>query len=275
MSGLPPIPDVLAGIPERLWTRVASAEHRLLLLDYDGTIAPIRIRHEEAPPHPRIGPLLDELTTSETTSVTIISGRPIADLERFLGPRPLTLVGEHGWETRRPDGLVFREPLPVDGDAALERAVAAATAAGLGSHLERKRCSVVLHTRELPAVRAREVETACGHLWETETGHGGLRLDRTGGGLELRAAGRTKGSATRDLIAASWPGSLAVYLGDEASDEEAFAEVEPEGFAIRVGPEERSSRAPSRLPSVDAVAVFLETWDVIARHAEAARRRGA
>jgi trehalose-phosphatase len=275
MSAPASFPDVLAGIPERLWTRLASTDHRLLLLDYDGTIAPIRVHYEEAPPLPGIVPLLEGLVSSERTSVIVISGRPIADLERLLGPLPVTLVGEHGWETRRPDGLVFREPLPVDAGAALERAIAAATGAGLGARLERKRCSVVLHTRDLAAPQARETESACGRLWEIEEGHGGLRLDRTGGGLELRAAGRTKGSATRDRIAASWPGSLVVYLGDEASDEEAFAVVEPEGLAIRVGPAERPSRATSRLPSVDAVAVFLSTWLRVAREADGARTRGA
>jgi len=274
MNAPPVVPDVLAALPERLWARVASAEHRLLLLDYDGTIAPILARYEDAPPLPRIPPLLDALASLDATSVTIISGRPISDLERLLGPRPVTLVGEHGWEIRRPDGLVFREPLPPDAGAALERAVAGATDAGFAGHLERKRCSVVLHTRSLPPERAREVEGTCAGLWEIEVGHGGLRLDRTGGGLELRAASRTKGTAAQEILAASWPGSLAVYLGDETSDEEAFAVVEPEGFAIRLGPGERRSLAPWRLPSVEAVAVFLETWLNVARASGSAHGRG-
>ena len=269
------IPNALAEVPERLWTRVATAEHRLLFMDYDGTIAPIQIRHEEARPLPRIVPLLDRLLSTERMDVTIISGRPIADLERLLGSRPFTLVGEHGWEARRPDGVLVREPLPVDGDAALERAVAAATQAGFADRLERKRCSVVLHTRDLDPLEARRVEARCGALWEAETGHAGLRLDRTGGGLELRAAGRTKGTATREVIAASWPGSLVVFLGDEASDEEAFAVVEPEGFAVRVGPDTRSSLATGRLLSVEAVADFLENWIEVAGGAGGAQGRRA
>jgi trehalose 6-phosphate phosphatase len=272
MSEAGHVPDMLSPDAASLWARVASADRRLLLMDYDGTLAPLRVEREEARPLPGIVSRLRVLASEGQTGLAVVSGRPIADLEGFLGSGWLTLVGEHGWEMRRPDGRLTPVPLPEDRAGALERAAERAIAAGYEDLLEHKRCCLVLHTRALPPEDARAAESACGRLWEPRPGSG-LRLDRTGGGLELRATDRTKGTALRDLIAESPPGALAVYVGDDTTDEEAFAAARRHGFGVRVGAEERRSLADARLLSVDAVAVFLETWLDVVR--EAADRRRA
>ena len=49
-----PPSDMLDGIPEPLWRRVRAASARVLLLDYDGTIAPLRARREDAATPPEV-----------------------------------------------------------------------------------------------------------------------------------------------------------------------------------------------------------------------------
>jgi len=257
----------LGGVPDRLWSRVASAPRLLLMLDYDGTLAPFHVRREEARPHHGVVALLGRIVTAGRTEAAVISGRPVGDVQRLLGPLPILLVGEHGWEILRADGRHVQHPLDDATAAALERMAAAATAAGLGTHLERKRCSIVLHTRGQSPGRADEMTRAGARLWEEEARRAGLRLERIDGGLELRAGDRDKGVIVRELIAASSPEAVAVYLGDDATDEDAFRAVQDRGYGIRVGPEERSSLASGRLPSVDAVVVFLERWLAIVRAA--------
>lgn len=250
----------LSGIPGRLWARVAEAGHRLLMLDYDGTLAPFHTERDEARPLPEVVALIGRIACEGRSRVAVISGRPVADLQRLLGPLPILLVGEHGWEAVEPDGRVRRHPLPGACAGALERAAAAAAAAGWGPRVERKRCSLVLHTRGLPAAQAAEAESACLRAWEPELARGGLGLDRLDGGLELRARGRDKGTVARELIAAEPLESLPVYLGDDATDEDVFREVRTCGFAIRVGPGDRPSLATGRLRSPEAVVTFLKRW---------------
>jgi trehalose 6-phosphate phosphatase len=139
-----------------------------------------------------------------------------------------------------------------------------------GAHLERKRCSLVLHTRGLPAEAARELEFECERLWRTYFEAEGLRLHRIQGGITLRATDRHKGTAVAELVAQSPPGALAVYLGDDATDRDAFRQVLGHGVAIQVGTTVGSSAAEFRLGSVDEVRGFLERWETATEEAERA-----
>jgi trehalose-phosphatase len=80
------------------------------------------------------------------------------------------------------------------------------------------------------------------------------------GGLELRAAGRDKGMALRELIEQADKDALPVFLGDDIADEDAFREVVTRGFGIRVGPSVRPSLARGRIETCEAMVDFLRCW---------------
>jgi len=178
----------------------------------------------------------------------------------MMGAFPFRLAGEHGWEWRDPDGSVRRHALPPAAEEALAQATRLASAQGCLELLEWKRTSVVLHTRSLSESVARRAERTCGALWEGLLGGSGLRLLPIHGGIELRAIGHDKGTAVVELMASSPPGTLPVYLGDDATDEDAFRVVSPRGFALRIGSADASSAAGGRLASPAAVAAFLREW---------------
>jgi trehalose-phosphatase len=271
-----------AGVPAAHWERVAVAEHRLLMLDYDGTLAPLQINPEAARPRPRLLNLVARIAAAGEAGVTggtggpgasaagrravthslvaIVSGRTLPDLERLVGRHSVILVGEHGWDVHWPGRAPVHHPLPEPAAAGLRRAAAAATAAGFARHLERKRCAVILHTRGLAPSHAEAMARACAAPWALEAAAGALRLDRIDGGVELRATARDKGTAVLELVAAAPPGAAAVCLGDDVSDEDAFRAVAPYGFGLRVGPDERPSHAAGRLPTNDDVEAFLAAW---------------
>jgi trehalose 6-phosphate phosphatase len=249
-----------ARLPRRFWERVCAADHRLLLLDYDGTLAPFRLAREEARPYPSVIPLLHAAGRDRRTTLAVISGRPLGELARFLSRLPALLAGEHGWDVRGRNRRITRHPLPRGVPAALKRAAAAAAVAGWGSLLERKRAALVLHTRGLPRRRAEDIAAACAGIWKREAGGPGLRLDPIDGGLELRASARNKGTVVRELMERSPRGTLAVFLGDDQNDEDAFREVLVRGFGVRVGPGKRPSLARGRIPSGRGVADFLRQW---------------
>jgi trehalose 6-phosphate phosphatase len=252
------IETALAGIPESFWRRAADSEHRLLMVDYDGTLAPFRTNRIEAVPLDLSISQLRTIASGRNTTVVILSGRPIRELESFITGLAVQLVGEGGWEEKSPGGSLVRHPLPRGVEAALGRAAAAAP--GYWSQrLERKRTSLMLHTRGLPVVEAAEILQTCGELWRAELA-AGLRLVRLDGGIELRAKGRDKGTAVRDLLERSPRGTLAVHIGDDELDEDAFEVLLDSGFGIRIGDPRVPSGARGRLASWIDLPLFLKRW---------------
>src|SRR4051812_3799723 len=84
------------------------------MLDYDGTLAPFRVRAEEAVPYPEVASVLRGITQAGGTRVVVVSGRPAAELPPLLGldKRP-EIWGSHGWERLMPDGRrILTEPEP-------------------------------------------------------------------------------------------------------------------------------------------------------------------
>jgi trehalose-phosphatase len=248
-----------SGIPASLWRRIAAARHRLLMLDYDGTLAPLTPQRDRALPLPDSIRWLEALAADRGTDVAVISGRPLRELERFIRLRGVRLIGEHGWELRRPDGRRMRHRLPAAARRALDGAARTAIAYGWGARLERKRSGLVLHTRGLSSPRARALARRAARVWSGPA-TAALRLDRIDGGLELRAREFDKGTAAGSLIAGARSGTLAVFVGDDRTDEDAFEVVQATGFGVRVGKRRRSSRALAHLADCRAVTSFLERW---------------
>lgn len=250
----------LVEIPAFLWQRAMEAPHRLLMADYDGTLAPFRTDRREAVPLNLSISLLRAIARSKDTTVAIISGRPVRELEAFTGGLEVTLVGENGWEEKSPDGLIVRHPLKCELDEALRRASTAAASRLWGWRLERKRAARMLHTRGLSDADAAEVRRACEDLWRPEASAAGLDLVHLNGGIELRAPGRNKGTAARDLLAQSPAGTYAVHIGDDEADEDAFRVILDHGCGIRIGDPSVPSIAQGRLASWIDLPFFLKKW---------------
>jgi trehalose-phosphatase len=247
-----------AGLPAEFWSRAGAAPHTLLMLDYDGTLAPFRIERAEARPYPGVAERLRAIVSTPRTTLAIVSGRPLDELERLFDARGMMLIGEHGWEERGPSGERIRHPLPAAAARALEHAARVASEAGVEAWIERKRTGVVLHTRAIEAARVPAIEAEVAERWRRFADDGPLTLDQVDGGLELRARGHDKGIAAAALIGRCPPQTIPVFVGDDRSDEDAFAVVSAQGFGVRVGAH-RESRARLRIESSQLLE-FLDQW---------------
>jgi trehalose-phosphatase len=250
----------LSGVPDALWSAVATAAHRLLALDYDGTLAPLRADRDAATPLPGVVPLIERIAAATGTTVALVTGRSIADLDRLIAAPRAHAIGEHGWEWRAPGGPIERHRLPDGCAPALARAAAGAAARGWHERLERKRASVMLHTRGLAEGEAQVILSDCRALWSAVAAGTPLALRPVDGGLELRATGRDKGTAIRDLLAGCPAGTVAVYAGDDDTDEDAFRALGSADFGLRVGGAGAPTAARGRLPSSADVLALLEAW---------------
>jgi trehalose-phosphatase len=245
-----------------VWGRITSSPRRLLMLDYDGTLAPLRPERERAVPSQRARDALRAVATLGET-VVVVSGRPVQQLAEFLRGIHVDLVGEHGWEELTAGGVRREHPVPQTASARLGLAYRAAAACGWRGHLEVKRASVVLHTRGMTIEAARTLEQHCRELWTRFFERDGLRIETIDGGLELRATQRGKGTMAWEILQREPRDTLPVYLGDDIGDEHAFRVLRPLGVTIRIGRPHLPTAAEWRLGSVDDVASFLEHWKTV------------
>lgn len=203
---------------------VADPGSGLLAIDYDGTLAPIVARPQDAVPEPGAIEVLSELTTKVGT-VAVISGRPIPDLLGLAGlgrvPR-IHLLGHYGLERWHDGATDSPSPEPAIG-LARERLAPILAGAADGVSLEDKRHSLVVHTRNT-AAPADELDRLAPELFDLARD---LDLETVPGRfvIELRPRGIDKGGVLRRLIESTAATSV-IYLGDDLGDLPAYAVIE-------------------------------------------------
>ena len=69
--------------------RLSKVQHRALLLDYDGTLAPFHLHRDQAFPYPGVMEILDAIMEAGYTRVVLVSGRWTQDLLPLLGLKQL------------------------------------------------------------------------------------------------------------------------------------------------------------------------------------------
>ena len=224
-------------------------ERPLLFLDYDGTLAPLVDDPEQAFPHPAVPTLLARLHARHP--VVLITGRHLdAVAALFDAPPPLRAVGLHGTQAGTLGGT-YEDVLSDEAAAALDDFRRRAPDLD-GVALEAKGPTFALHYRladDKAAVRRRlevwaaDVPDVLEPVWGKDV-------------LELRPVGTSKGVAVQE-IAAEHPDRTPIYLGDDVTDEDAFAALDEAPSAVTVKVGEGATRARYRLPDVDAVVGYL------------------
>jgi trehalose 6-phosphate phosphatase len=247
-----PMPQSLspAGLAE-IRERIREAGALSLFLDFDGTLAPIVNDPGDACLAPEVRTTLAALAARSDTLVAFISGRELADLRLRVGIANAIYAGNHGLEISglktsvpesdgmpvcfvEPGALVRREALRDIVDALRERL------AGIpGARLEDKVLTASIHYRQAAAgevhhiteIVHQELARSVKHL---QVNH--FRLNH--GKMVLEIVPRTdwnKGAAVGWINARlATPGARSIYIGDDRTDEDAFALMTDE-ITIRVG----------------------------------------
>jgi trehalose 6-phosphate phosphatase len=239
MSELPPPPS-------------AALEGAALFLDFDGTLVELAETPDAIRVPPGLGPLLDRLRARLDGRLAIVSGRAIADLERHLPCAGVAVAGSHGLELRLAGGISLPLSVPAGlGEARAEIGRFAAAREGL--IVESKPLGIAVHFRLAP----QHEKPVLAFMTEIARRHG-LLLQRGKMVVELRPVGANKGDALKALMTEPrFMGARPLFVGDDLTDEHAFAAAaELGGAGIAVGPP-RETAAQYRLESVKAVADWL------------------
>ncbi|MDN4612113.1 trehalose-phosphatase [Arthrobacter burdickii] len=216
--------------------RTLAATPRLLVaLDFDGTLAPLVPRAEDARALPASAEAVRALAGLPDTTTALISGRALASLRTVAEPPADTmLIGSHGAETwTGPDGAPLA--LTPEQEDLLARAVDVieqVVAAHEGTRIEFKPAGVVLHTRTAADdVADSAVSAARAELARFE----GLSVTDGKRVLEISVITADKGQGLALLREAA--GATAVlFAGDDVTDEHAQRTLGPDDVGIRIGP---------------------------------------
>ncbi|MDO9402840.1 MAG: trehalose-phosphatase [Polaromonas sp.] len=233
LDDLPPLPPI---------TRQTA-----LFLDFDGTLVDIATRPELVVVPPDLVDVLKRLCDQLDGAVAIVSGRAMADLDRFLAPLELTCAAEHGAQHRLMGGDVVQMAAPDIHTVAGIAIKLASQHSGL--RVELKSAAVALHYRQAPALEALCLEAMNEAVRRTP----GMELLQGKFVFEIKPAGVSKGTAIRSFMAhAPFAGRLPVFAGDDTTDEAGFAAVAGmKGQTIKVGAGETLATlrcaSPSRL----------------------------
>lgn len=242
--------------------QLPAAPQRVLLLDYDGTLAPFRVRTDQALPYPGVCQILDAIMESGHTRVVIVSGRWTRDLRPLLGLRRLPEIwGSHGWEQLRPDGEYIIAHM--DQKALQHLADADTWTAEIeaqGGRCEIKPGALAIHWRGLEQQRIGAIRDLVFQNLLLKEMHKTLAWHDFDGGIELRVPGRHKGFVVDSVLSGMHRDTAAAYLGDDTTDEDAFRAIRGRGIGVLVRPQYRPTLADFWLKPPEELLEFLERW---------------
>jgi len=226
-----------------------APDRAAILLDFDGTLAPIVEDPAAARPLPDAGPLLAALSRRYAV-VAVVSGRPVRHLVTHLEPGP-TLVGLYGLEEVR-DGAVIVDPAVEGWRSVIDDAAAVAEQdlpGGVG--VEHKGLSLTLHVRPQPelAPLVQAWAAAASERW-------GLHQRPARMSVELHPPVPVDKGSVVDRLLDRDDLAAACFIGDDVGDLPAFAAVDR--FRQRGGDAHRivvasAESAPEVLAVADAV----------------------
>lgn len=239
------------------------SETAALYLDFDGTLADIASHPDRVVIREPLPSLLLALRERLDGAVAVVTGRPLAAVDRMLQPARLAGAGLHGAELRLPDGEFVRAVDP-DGIASLARTLGRRFGADPRLLIEDKGAGVALHFRRAP-----ELEAECIAAMRALASAPDLEVLVGHCVVEARARGTNKGLALRRLAAhAPFSGRAPVFVGDDATDEDGFiAARELGGHGIKIGAGATAARY--RMNAVGQVHGWLsESLGALARGSE-------
>jgi len=212
-----------------------SAQKRLLLLDYDGTLSAFTRVPSEARPSKELLLQLKKMCAENRNEVVVISGRDEKTLENWLGDLCISLVAEHGASIRL-KGKQWEKQFNVQPGwkDRIRPIMQLFVSRCAGSLVEEKENTLAWHYRntapELGFTRSRELANTLSQLISNTS----LQVIDGNKVLEVRQAGIDKGTTAMRLVNHFSP-DFVFCIGDDATDEDMFNILKGKAFTVKIG----------------------------------------
>jgi trehalose 6-phosphate phosphatase len=261
------VEHLLAAWPKIL-DLIQEAPHVLFLSDFDGTLAPIVERPDQALLAEPTRDMLRTLNSRRQFTVGIVSGRALPDLKAKVNLEGIIYAGNHGFEIEGP-GLSFINPIvnEIKPFFRILRQILILTLGTIkGVLVEDKGMTISVHYRQVEETKIKDVETLVTRAVNGPATHGLFKVTAGKKVYEVRpAVNWDKGKAIQLLMKKYGKGGrnsglLPIYLGDDLTDEDAFEAIKRygSGLSIRIGIPSPASAARYFLNSPVEVFGFLK-----------------
>jgi len=236
--------------------RYDQAAHRLVLLDYDGTLAAFKSKPEDAKPTPELIALLQRLADDPANHVVINSGRDHYTLEKWLGNLSVSFAAEHG-AFYKEHGVWHNNMKKMDWGNGLLSVLRLFVGKTPGARLEVKETALVWHYREsdawLGTLRAQQLVNTLVSICSRQK----LQIMQGNKVVEIKSPDYNKGSEVKRLMA-DMHYDFILAMGDDTTDDDMFQALPRNAVTIKVG--STSEIASYNLPSQQDVLPFLSTF---------------
>jgi trehalose 6-phosphate synthase/phosphatase len=220
-----------------------TALRRLILLDYDGTLAPFAAKPEDAKPTKELKKIVSKLATQPGSDVVIVSGRQRANLEKWLGGLGAHFAAEHGAYTKNRSAASWQR---ADSTAvsnwqhSIVPILELYAARTPGAEVEQKSTALVWHYRQASSYYAQKNLVILKRILQPLAKELGLQVRQGHKILEVKPSDIHKGS-----VAASWLESrpdFILAIGDDYTDEDMFTVLPGDAYTIKVGRGQTAAR---------------------------------
>ncbi len=247
--------------------RIKLAKHVLFLTDFDGTLTPIVARPELANLTTSMRLLLQELRQTNNMTLGVISGRALDDIRNKVGITGIIYAGNHGLEIEGP-GINFINPLANEIKPII-KVVGYILKKTLGTmrgvFVEDKGLTLSVHYRLAEDNQTENVKNTLDRVVGGAQASGKVKITDGKKVYEVRpGVDWNKGKAIRLLMKKYGRGGyrsglMAIFLGDDLTDEDGFEVIEKygNGLSIFVGEANTDTSARYYLRSPMEVEVFL------------------
>ncbi|MGH9496605.1 MAG: trehalose-phosphatase [Candidatus Sulfotelmatobacter sp.] len=208
-----------------------EAQKIAFLLDCDGTLVPLKAHPSKVRVPPQVKDVLGRLVANRSLFVAIVSGRRVRELKALLNVKGLRYFGLHGAEWDQ--GGISVKPTTLAAIRAAKKAARRNLQALPGIWVEDKALTFSVHYRQAKPAARNAASAALAML-----------LARRRGALHVLSGNQVwevlprevvgKSSAVLRILKDLPPGTPAIYIGDDSTDELAFEALEGQ-ITVRVG----------------------------------------
>lgn len=210
-----------------------ESNRRLIMLDYDGTLAAFHRDPEKASPTPEVMSVLKKLCDDERNTVVINSGRDHRTLDKWLGGLPLAFAAEHG-AFYKEDGVWHKNVEPQAWDERLMNILHEFEDKTPNSRLEIKATAVAWHYRKVDNWIGMFRSQQLMHALIPVCSQNNLQIMRGNKVIEVKPAEYSKGSEVQRILS-NHAYDFILAIGDDVTDEDMFRALPEEAVTIKVG----------------------------------------
>ncbi|KAG4080618.1 hypothetical protein HA402_006219 [Bradysia odoriphaga] len=239
-----------------------------ILLDYDGTLAPLASHPSLTVMEAESRDALKKLSTQPNVFLAVISGRAVEDVKAKVPFDNLTYAGNHGLEISYPNGSRFQFEVSAELKSNFTKMVQELEekVGKRGGWVENKLASLSYHYRGVPeelhqelSADARKIIQSFGYV--DSQAHLAIEAKPP----VLWNKGEAALLILKDKFGSDWATHVkVVFAGDDTTDEDAMKALKGKGMTFRVSASAQiKTYADYRVPSTKTVSYLLQ-W--IAHH---------